>query len=171
MRFPFSTVLLLSLILIATSSFYVKPTYTIVIDKSDYEMNVFDEDGKWVVTYPVVFGNKDQGDKLMEGDRRTPEGSFYIVNKRVHEKWCRFMMLDYPNQESHQRFNDRKSRGIIPRTAKIGGAIGIHGTWPHEDYAVDRYQNWTQGCISTKNEYIIELYNMIPNGTKVTIRK
>jgi murein L,D-transpeptidase YafK len=171
MRFTFSSVLLLSLIVITTSSFYVKPTFNIVIDKSDYEMSVFDEEGKWVVTYPVVFGNKDQGDKLMEGDRRTPEGSFYIINKRVHEKWCRFMMLDYPNKDSYQKFNERKSKGIIPQSAKIGGSIGIHGTWPHEDFAVDRYQNWTQGCISTKNEYIIELYNMIPSGTKVTIRK
>jgi len=132
---------------------------------------VFDEDGKWVVTYPVVFGSKDQGDKMMEGDRKTPEGTFYINGKRVHEKWCRFMMLDYPNKESFTRFNDRKAKGLIPKSAKIGGAIGIHGTWPREDFAVDRYQNWTQGCISTKNEYVIELYDMIPNGTKVTVRK
>jgi murein L,D-transpeptidase YafK len=171
MRFTFSSVLLLSLILVTTSSFYVKPTYNVVIDKSDYEMSVYDEDGKWLVTYPVVFGNKDQGDKLMEGDRRTPEGSFYITNKRVHEKWCRFMMLDYPNQDSYRKFNERKAKGLIPQSAKIGGSIGIHGTWPREDFAVDRYQNWTQGCISTKNEYIIELYNMIPSGTRVTIKK
>ncbi len=170
MRFTISTALLL-LLLTTTSSFYVKPTYTIVVDKSDYELSVFDEDGKWVVTYPVVFGSKDQGDKMMEGDRKTPEGTFYITSKRVHEKWCRFLMLDYPNTDSYNKFNDRKSKGVIPKSAKIGGSIGIHGTWPREEFAVDRYQNWTQGCISTKNEYIIEIYNMIPNGTKVTVRK
>jgi hypothetical protein len=65
MRFFLSNALLLSLILIATSSFYVKPNYTIVVDKSDYEMSVFDEEGKWLVTYPVVFGNKNQGDKMV----------------------------------------------------------------------------------------------------------
>lgn len=169
MRFTVSIALLL--IVVTTSSFYVKPNYTIVIDKSDYEMSVYDEEGKWVVTYPVVFGNKDQGDKMVEGDRKTPEGTFYIVNKRVHEKWCRFMTLDYPNQDSYAKFNERKAKGIIPKTAKIGGSIGIHGTWPHEDFAVDRFQNWTQGCISTKNEYITELYDMIPYGTKVIVRK
>jgi murein L,D-transpeptidase YafK len=171
MRSTFSNVLLLMLILTTSSSFYVKSSYTILVDKSDYELSVFDEEGKWLVTYPVVFGNKDQGDKLMEGDRKTPEGSFYIINKRVHEKWCRFMMLDYPNKDSYQKFNDRKTKGIIPKTAKIGGSIGIHGTWPHEEYAVDRFQNWTQGCISMKNEHVVELYEMIPSGTKVTVRK
>jgi murein L,D-transpeptidase YafK len=170
MRFTISTAALL-LLLIINSSFYVKTGYSVVIDKSDYELSVFDGDGKWIVTYPVVFGNKDQGDKMVEGDRKTPEGSFFIVNKRIHEKWCRFMMLDYPNQDSYAKFNDRKARGLIPKAAKIGGSIGIHGTWPHEDYAVDRFQNWTQGCISMKNEHVIEFYDFIPNGTRVTIRK
>lgn len=171
MRYRLAAPLLLLVILVTGSSFYVKPTYTIVVDKSDYELSVYDEEGKWLVTYPVVFGNKDQSDKMMEGDRKTPEGTFYILNKRVHEKWCRFMMLDYPNQDSYRRFNERKAKGVIPQGAKIGGSIGIHGTWPHEEFAVDRYQNWTQGCISMKNEHVIELYDMIPSGTKVTIKR
>lgn len=144
--------------------------YYIVVDKSDYELHVFD-DAQWVATYPVVFGNNDLGDKLMEGDRRTPEGSFRIVSKRVHEKWHRFMMIDYPTHESYQKFNYRKTHGLIPASAKIGGSIGIHGVWPHEDYAVDNYDNWTQGCISMKNAHVEELYNWIPVGTKIVIRK
>ena len=31
------------------------------------------------------------------------------------------------------------------RSARIGGGIGIHGTWPHEDFQIDRYKNWTHG--------------------------
>jgi hypothetical protein len=61
------------------------------------------------------------------------------------------MALDYPTRESYQRFNERKAQGLIPGTARIGGSIGIHGTWPHEEFAIDQYQNWTEGCISTKN--------------------
>ena len=34
--------------------------YSVVIDKSDYELMLF-ENGEWIATYPVVFGNKDQG--------------------------------------------------------------------------------------------------------------
>jgi len=50
-------------------------------------------------------------------------------------------------------------------------SIGIHGVWPHEDFAIDQFQNWTEGCVSTKNEYIDELYKTIPLGTKVIIQK
>jgi len=143
---------------------------SIVIDKSDYELNVYDEKG-WYATYPVVFGNSSLSDKKMEGDKNTPEGTFHILNKRIHEKWCRFLSLDYPNQESREKFNLRKQRGEIPANARIGGGIGIHGTWPHEDFIIDRYKNWTMGCISMKNDDVKELYNFAGPGTKVIIRK
>ena len=32
----------------------------ILVDKTDYELQVFDEEG-WYATYPVVFGNKSLG--------------------------------------------------------------------------------------------------------------
>jgi len=37
--------------------------------------------------------------------------------------------------------------------------------------AVDYFQQWTNGCISLKNEEIEELYNIIPVGTQVTIQR
>jgi murein L,D-transpeptidase YafK len=143
----------------------------LLIDKSDYELSVYDGDNNWLVTYPCVFGNKDQGDKLEEGDRRTPEGTYHIVIKKTHPKWDKFLGLDYPTAGDIQKFNSRKAKGTIPQDAKIGGSIGIHGTWPHEEYAIDLYRNWTEGCISTKNEYMDELYKKVPIGTTVIIRK
>ena len=143
---------------------------SIVIDKSDYELSVYDEKG-WYATYPVVFGNNTLADKKMEGDKNTPEGSFSIVSKRVHEKWCRFMALDYPTAESRERFNQRKQRGEIPSNAKIGGAIGIHGTWPHEDFVIYKCKNWTLGCISMKNNDVKEIYAFTNAGARVSIRK
>jgi len=147
-----------------------KGTYLLLVEKSKYELSVYDDQG-WLATYPVVFGNKDQGDKMVAGDRKTPEGSFKIVSKRVHEKWDRFMLLDYPNADSYYKFNKRKNEGLIPKTASIGGGIGIHGTWPREGYAIDRYDNWTEGCISMRNEDVEELYKMIPIGTPILIRR
>lgn len=142
----------------------------IVIDKSNYELYVYDSKG-WFATYPVVFGNSSLEDKKMEGDRNTPEGNFKIANKRVHEKWDRYLGLDYPTAESLEKFRQRKLRGEIPASASPGGGVGIHGTWPHDDYMIDRYQNWTNGCISLKNEDIEDLYSYVPVGTPVTIRK
>ncbi len=145
-------------------------SYSVVIDKSDYELMLY-ENGEWIATYPVVFGNKDQGDKMMEGDRRTPEGRFRITEKRRHSEWGFFLLLDYPNADSKTLFSDRKKLGQIPKTARIGGGIGIHGTRRNEEYAVDRFMNWTEGCISVKYSHISELYEMLPVGTPVEIRK
>ncbi|HZH95224.1 MAG TPA: L,D-transpeptidase [Flavisolibacter sp.] len=142
----------------------------IVIDKSDYELQVFDAHG-WYATYPVVFGNDPMLDKKVEGDRCTPEGSFKIQSKKPHAKWSRFMLLDYPNGESLAKFNARKQRGEIPMNARPGGGVGIHGTYPHEDFIIDRYKNWTLGCISLKNADVQELYGYLPVGTTVTIKK
>lgn len=142
----------------------------IIIDKSDYELKVYDDDG-WYATYPVVFGSKDLSDKMMEGDRKTPEGSYKIISKRPHEKWGKILLLDYPNASDIAKFNQRKLKRIVPPAAKIGGGIGIHGTWPRDEMTVDYFQNWTNGCISVKREEIQEIYRLIPIGTKVTIQR
>jgi lipoprotein-anchoring transpeptidase ErfK/SrfK len=118
-----------------------------------------------------VFGNNTLEDKKMEGDRNTPEGSFKVSNKRVHDKWDRYMGLDYPTKESLEKFNYRKQRREIPSWAKPGGGVGIHGTWPDDDYVVDHYKNWTNGCISLKRSDVEDLYSYLPVGTPVTIRK
>jgi lipoprotein-anchoring transpeptidase ErfK/SrfK len=89
----------------------------------------------------------------------------------VHEKWFRFMAIDYPTKESWEKFKLRKQRGEIPASASIGGAIGIHGTWPNEDFVIDKYKNWTMGCISMKKNDVMEVYGYTPVGTKVTIRR
>lgn len=144
--------------------------YSVVIDKSDYELQVFDNEG-WYATYPVVFGNKSQDDKKMQGDRLTPEGTFHITAKRSPYKWGCILSLDYPNAESLAKFRQRKSRGEIPANASPGDGIAIHGTWPGSDWVVDNYVNWTEGCISLKNTDIEELFEMLPVGTQVTIRR
>lgn len=143
---------------------------TILIDKSDYELHVYDSKG-WYATYPVVFGNNPLADKKMEGDKLTPEGRFRIVSKRPHDKWSRFLALDYPTPEHKARFEERKRRGEIPRNASPGGGIGIHGTWPNDDFMIDRFKNWTNGCIALKNSDVQELYGYIQVGTPVVIRK
>jgi lipoprotein-anchoring transpeptidase ErfK/SrfK len=81
------------------------------------------------------------------------------------------MLIDFPTQTDLEKFRERKDKGLIPRNAKIGGGIAIHGTWPHDDMAVDLYQNWTNGCIALKNEDIDELYELLPIGAQVVIRK
>jgi murein L,D-transpeptidase YafK len=145
------------------------PPY-IIIDKSEYELYVYDGDG-WYATYPVVFGSKALDDKMMEGDRKTPEGTYKIVSKRPHEKWGKIMLIDYPTKADIEKFNQRKAKGLIPKNARVGSGIGIHGTWPRDEMVVDYFQNWTNGCVSMKRQEMNEVYDMIPIGTRVTIRR
>jgi len=143
--------------------------YYIIVYKHDYELKVFDKDG-WYATYPIVFGGKDLGDKMKEGDKRTPEGNFKVVLKKIHPEWGPELLLDYPNNETLQRFNERKAKGLIPKNAKPGGGIAIHATRPQEEWTVDNYYNWTDGCISAKYSEMKDLYSYIPVGTPVTIK-
>jgi murein L,D-transpeptidase YafK len=143
--------------------------YYIIIDKSDYELKVYDEEG-WYATYPIVFGSRDLGDKMREGDKKTPNGHFKVIQKKIHPKWSYELLLDYPNDESIHLFNDRKQRGLLPKNAKIGGGIAIHATRPEEEWTVDNFYNWTDGCISVKYTEMKDLFSFIPVGTPVTIQ-
>jgi murein L,D-transpeptidase YafK len=147
----------------------VTSPYYIIVDKSDYELKVYDEDG-WYATYPVVFGGKDLGDKMKEGDRKTPNGSFKIILKKIHPKWGPELLLDYPTPTSYQRFKDRKQKGLIPKNARIGDGIAIHATRPEEEWTIDNFYNWTDGCVSVKYTEMKDLFSYIPVGTSVTIQ-
>jgi murein L,D-transpeptidase YafK len=144
--------------------------YYIIIDKSDYELKVYDDDG-WYATYPIVFGSKDLSDKMKEGDRKTPDGKFKIILKKIHPKWGPELLLDYPTDESLQRFTERKRKGIIAKSAKIGNGIAIHATRPGEEWTVDNFYNWTDGCISVKYTEMKDLFSYIPIETPVTIQQ
>jgi len=153
----------------SSNTLFAESPYYIIVDKSDYELKVYDEEG-WYATYPIVFGSRDLSDKMREGDKRTPIGSFKVILKKIHPKWGHELLLDYPNQESVQRFNQRKATGVIPKNAKIGNGIAIHATRPQEEWTVDNFYNWTDGCVSVKYTEMKDLFSYIPVGTSVTIK-
>lgn len=153
----------------STNPLFAESPYYIIVDKSDYELKVYDEEG-WYATYPIVFGSKDLSDKMREGDKKTPNGSFKVIIKKIHPKWGHELLLDYPNHESYQRFNQRKASGVLPKNAKIGNGIAIHATRPQEEWTVDNFYNWTDGCVSVKYTEMKDLFSYIPVGTSVTIK-
>lgn len=148
----------------------IENPYYIVISKKTYELKVYDDQG-WYATYPCVFGSNDLGDKYREGDKKTPEGNFKVLLKKSDAKWKFELLLDYPNKESIDKFNRRVAMGELPKNSKIGGGIAIHATRPQEEWTVDYFQNWTDGCISLKYSEAQDLFSYIPVGTPVTITK
>lgn len=143
---------------------------SVVIDKSDFKLSVLNND-TIIKEYPIVLGANPVEDKRMEGDRCTPEGTFHILSKYPHQNWGKFLWIDYPNEESKLKFKEAKANGEIPKNAKIGGEIGIHGTPRDGDYLIDENINWTWGCISLKRKDVDELYPFITKKTDIVIRK
>ncbi len=143
---------------------------SILIDKSDHKL-VLLADTAIIKEYPVVFGGNPVDDKLRQGDKCTPEGTFYMASKYPHKKWSKFIWINYPTDESWQKHNAAKQKGIIPGNSKIGGEIGIHGVPEGMDKLIDLGINWTLGCISMKNRDVNEIYPYISESTVIVIRK
>jgi murein L,D-transpeptidase YafK len=113
--------------------------------------------GKWLRTYENVSFGRIPGVKQYRGDKRTPAGLYKIVGKRVHPRWSRFLLLDYPN------VNDREKH-VDP-----GNEIGIHGS---DEPVLNRTGvDWTLGCISLLNDDVREFYELVPDGTLVLIEE
>lgn len=142
---------------------------SIKVFKSKYRLQVYHK-GKILTAYKCVFGPNCTLQKMQEGDRRTPEGTFTILDVKGHDKWAKFMLLDYPNDESRRIFEEAKAKGLIPAGARIGGSVGIHGIWANGDNVIDLKHNWTDGCVSIKNRDVQELAKIVkPGVTKITI--
>lgn len=142
----------------------------IFIDKSDYTLWLLI--GKDTIKkYNVVFGANPVDDKLRQGDRCTPEGTFKVRDLYPHKSWSKFIWIDYPNEESRRKYNAAKREGRIQANAKIGGDVGIHGVPDGYDIMIEQRTNWTLGCISLMNKDIDEIYSLVKKGTKVVIRK
>lgn len=143
---------------------------SLIIDKSDYKLTVLG-DSVVLKEYPVVFGANSTDDKLMQGDKCTPEGLFYMKIKYPHSKWSKFIWLNYPTEDSWRKHNYAVRQGKIPEDSKIGGEIGIHGVPTDMDFMIDLHYNWTAGCVSMKNKDMDEIYKYITKSTPVIIKK
>lgn len=147
-----------------------KDSVMVVINKSRFVLDVYYRRKK-IRSYKVVFGPKPQENKMMKGDRRTPEGKYAVLNKHPSGRYNKFIHIDYPNDSARRRFEKLKGAGIIPQNAEIGGDVGIHGVWKGGDDMIEMGVGWTDGCIALKNKDVDELYNLVGPGSKVYIRK
>jgi murein L,D-transpeptidase YafK len=142
-------------------SLHIKPAELwLEVDKSERVFRVM-HDSTELKQYVCVLGENPVGDKRMQGDRRTPEGTFTFRSKRRPHQWHVFIWIDYPNAESRRRFQERKRKGEIPANADIGGEVGIHGVPEGKDAWIVSGQDWTWGCIALTNADVDEIYPYI----------
>jgi len=145
-----------------------KKAIAIVVEKSKYRLTVYYQK-KPVKSYAIVLGGNPKDDKLRQGDKRTPEGIFRVKELYFHSEWSRFVLLDYPNQNSWRKFSQAKARGAVKANDDIGGEIGIHGVEKGKDWLIERKINWTLGCVSLKNKDVDEIYLLLQRGTTIEI--
>ncbi|MBI4828709.1 MAG: L,D-transpeptidase family protein [Nitrospinae bacterium] len=96
--------------------------YTIAVDKTRHEVYVLEETKdhyRIVKSYPADFG-RERGDKVVQGDLKTPEGMYYITTiKREQELAAQYgpraYVLNYPNDVDRAQ-------------GKTGYGIWIHGS-------------------------------------------
>ncbi|MBL8561023.1 MAG: L,D-transpeptidase family protein [Gemmobacter sp.] len=137
------------------------PVDHILIEKAARRMVVF-RDGKPLKTYTIALGFAPQGDKLRQGDGRTPEGRFRINRRNAASAYHLSLGLDYPQAEDISR---ARAAGHDP-----GGDIFIHGQPNSRKGQATLRQDWTAGCIAVSDTEIEELWAATPNGTSVEIR-
>jgi len=161
----------------------------LIARKGQYRMRLYAH-GELVKTYVIGLAQNPIGHKQEEGDNRTPEGRYRIIQKVVGPfpgafgaflgpRWIR---LNYPNDEDAEaglrrglvtkaqvaKIHAANRAGVQPpKDTKLGGGIGIHGwfgKWPGEDR-----QNLTWGCITLQNPDLEDLYDRVQVGTRVII--
>ena len=145
-----------------------KKAIAIVVEKSKYRLTVYYQK-KPVKSYAIVLGANPKEDKLREGDKRTPEGQFRVQELYYHSEWSKFILLDYPTQDSWRKFSQAKARGDVNAYDGIGGEIGIHGVEKGQDWLISRKINWTLGCVSLRNKDVDEIYTLLQRGTTIEI--
>ncbi len=141
----------------------------IVVMKAAHSIALFSGETE-VFRTTMAIGPGGEGPKRMEGDKVTPVGRYRIVSK-TPSRYRVFMALDYPNAEDRSRFARLKAEGVLPKDARIGGDVGIHGSPPEPEWkATHKTVDWTLGCIAVDDDEIQTIARQTPIGTLVEIK-
>ena len=170
----FSFVVMLALLVLAVAWFYFAPAPVsttlpplvgavdrIIVEKSARRLMLI-KGGQRVREYRIALGFSPVGDKVRQGDGRTPEGVYRIDRRNDRSAYHLSLGLDYPQPEDRAR---AKAGGYSP-----GGDIMIHGQ-PNalpDDMKVKG--DWTAGCIAVSNAEMREIWAATDAKTLVEVR-
>lgn len=136
---------------------------SLIVYKSKRQMEAY-FDGKLLKVYKISLGRNPIGDKQFEGDKKTPEGVYYINAKNPKSGYHKNLGISYPDKE------DVKISKTIGKPS--GGDVKIHGLKNGQSFIskFQRWYDWTAGCIAVTNEEVDELYETVDIGTKIEIK-
>jgi murein L,D-transpeptidase YafK len=116
-----------------------------------------------IKTYAIALGGNPTGDKELEGDKRTPEGKYFIDGKNPNSDYHKNLGISYPDKTDIAEASDRN--------VKPGGEIKIHGIRNGFGFIgkFHRITDWTAGCIALTDDEVDELYECVKTGTPIII--
>ena len=143
--------------------------HILVAEKSTHLLHLFAYDGenqipRLVKSYPMATGKK-AGNKIFQGDHRTPEGVYYLTQFIGHEELTQrygregviygqgAFVLNYPNPMDKE-------------AGKSGGGIWIHST--NDETRIDKGLD-SRGCVVLSNKDLIDLAQYIELGKTMIV--
>jgi murein L,D-transpeptidase YafK len=135
----------------------------VVIEKAARVLHLM-QDGEAFRTFKIALGIQPTGDKLREGDFKTPEGRYRLDTRNPNSDFFLSIHVSYPDAADRREASDL---GYSP-----GGAIMIHGQPNIPSYSEVYYgtQDWTNGCIAVSNSDMIDIWLMTGANTPIEIK-
>lgn len=130
----------------------------VVVHKAERRMFLLN--GNQVLeSFDIALGGNPVGDKQVEGDLKTPEGTYFINRRNPNSRYHLSLGISYPNDQDRAT---AKALGKQP-----GGDIFIHGRAGKNK---GRGPDWTAGCIAVKDREMEQIYSMVTVGTPIFIK-
>ena len=138
-------------------------TDRIVVEKKNRKMTIY-QDEKILRSYKISLGRSPIGAKEKEGDKKTPEGIYSIIEHFEPSAFHRSLRISYPDSNDIKR---AEKEGVSP-----GSDIMIHGIRNGLGLMgrMHLWLDWTAGCIAVTNQEIEELWRVVPDGTEIEIK-
>ena len=121
-----------------------------------------------IQSYPMRLGFDPIGHKVKEGDGKTPEGQYILDWRNPNSAFYKSLHVSYPNLQDQKK---AQQLGV-----PAGSDIMIHGSATNSQIeklpSLMRYlprNDWTWGCIAVRNVDMDEIWNLVDDGTIITI--
>ena len=135
----------------------------LVVSKAARSLDVYSH-GVLIGSFRVSLGRDPVGAKTREGDRKTPEGHYFIDHHNPGSAYHLALHVSYPSAADAVR---ARTAGYAP-----GGDIMIHGIRNGAGWLgrTHRLVDWTVGCIAVTDPEMDQIYAAVPDGTPIEIR-
>ncbi|AAN67073.1 murein L,D-transpeptidase family protein [Pseudomonas putida] len=135
----------------------------VLVIKSERRLQLISR-GEPLKTYRISLGKQPKGAKEREGDKKTPEGLYWLDWRKQSDRFNLAMHINYPNISDAAR----ATRAGV----NAGSMIMIHGTPINDEYPEWYFHtlDWTDGCIAMRNRDMQEVWDLVRDGTLIEIR-